>query len=123
MTTHRQERVSELLCEELGLLIGAELSDPRLADAMVTVTDVEVSADLRNARVLVEHILPASSSSQVLDALRHAESYLRGALAENLRLRYVPELSFQVDHTSERARRVDELLNSISGASPQSKIP
>ena len=119
MTTHRQERVSELLREELRLLIGEELADPRLADAMVTVTAVEVSADLRNARVLIEHTLPPASSPQVLAALRHAEHYLRAALAESVRLRYVPQLTFHIDYVSERARRVDELLDSLSDHTPQ----
>jgi ribosome-binding factor A len=117
VTTHRQQRVSELLSEELGLLIGAELTDPRLAEAMVAVTGVEVSADLRNARVYVEHALSPAMSRQVLEALQHAQSYLRRALAENLRLRYVPELSFQIDRTSERARRIDALLDSIASQS------
>ncbi len=51
MTSHRQERISELLHEELGILISAELTDPRLEDAMVSVTSVVVSPDLRSARV------------------------------------------------------------------------
>ncbi len=57
MPSRRQERVSEMLREELSLLISTELIDPRLEDAMVTVTDVTVSEDLRNARVYVEHAL------------------------------------------------------------------
>jgi ribosome-binding factor A len=118
VTTHRQQRVSELLGEELGLLIGAELTDPRLAEAMVTVTDVKVSADLRNARVYVEHALPDGMSRQVLEALRHAESYLRRALAQNLKLRYVPELTFHIDRTNEQACRIDQLLDSITDQSP-----
>ncbi len=50
MTSRRQERIAEVLTEELGLLIASELTDPRLDDAMVTVTDVQVSPDLGNAR-------------------------------------------------------------------------
>lgn len=121
MTTHRQQRVSELLHQELSLLIAAELSDPRLADALVTVTHVTVSPDLRNARVSVEHALPPESNRQVLAALKHAESFLRRALAENLNLRVVPELSFHVDETERRARHVDELLDALAAesAAPQ----
>lgn len=117
MTTHRQQRVSELLHQELSLLIAAELSDPRLADALVTVTHVAVSPDLRNARVSVEHALPLESNRQVLAALKHAESFLRRALAENLNLRVVPELSFHVDETERRARHVDELLDALAAGS------
>ena len=114
MPTRRQERVSEMMREELSLLIGAELSDPRLAEAMVSVTDVEVSQDLRNVRVYVEHVLPSTRSSEVLEALRHAESFLRQAVVENLNLRFVPMLSFQIDDTNERGRRIDALLEAIA---------
>jgi ribosome-binding factor A len=115
MPTRRQERVSEMMREELSLLIGAELFDPRLADAMVNVTAVEVSPDLRNANVYVEHSLPSSRSGEVLDALRHSEGYLRRAVVENLELRFVPMLTFHIDDTNERGRRIEALLDSIAG--------
>jgi ribosome-binding factor A len=102
-----------MMREELGLLIGAELTDPRLADAMVSVTDVKVSQDLRNARVYVEHHLGPARSGEVLGALRHAETYLRHALAENLDLRFVPMLSFHIDSSNERGRRIDALLDAL----------
>jgi ribosome-binding factor A len=124
MPTRRQERVSEMMREELSLLIGAELIDPRLADAMVNVTDVQVSQDLRNARVYVEHNLPASRSGDVLAALRHAEGYLRRAVVENLALRFVPLLTFHIDDTNERGRRIDTLLDVIAGeAAHQDQAP
>ncbi len=127
MMTHRQQRLSELLHQELSLLISAELADPRLDDALVTVSRVVVSPDLRNARVEVEHVLPSERNAQVLAALRHAESFLRRALAENLNLRVVPALSFHVDETERRARRVDALLDALmaearsAGPAPQNE--
>ncbi len=113
MPSHRQQHIAKLLQEELNLLVSAELTDPRLADAMVNVTQVAVSADLRSARVYVEHSLPAESSRQVLAALAHAESFLREALVENVNLRYVPHLSFHIDDTSARGQRVDALLDAL----------
>jgi ribosome-binding factor A len=114
MTSRRQERIAEVLTEELGLLIGSELSDPRLEDAMVTVTDVQVSADLGNARVFIQHALPDSQTRHVLSALQHSTSFLRRALVENLHLRVVPELHFLVDTTEKRASHVDEILDQIA---------
>jgi ribosome-binding factor A len=108
-----------MMREELSLLIGAELTDPRLAEAMVSVTEVKVGQDLRNARVYVEHVLPSAQSDEVLEALRHAESYLRQALVENLDLRFVPMLSFHVDDTNARGRRIDALLDTIAGETVQ----
>jgi ribosome-binding factor A len=112
-----------MMREELSLLIGAELFDPCLADAMVNVTDVEVSQDLRNARVYVEHSLPSTQSGEVLAALRHAEGFLRQALVENLDLRFVPMLSFHIDNTNERGRRIDALLDSIARDAVQAGQP
>ncbi len=118
MTTRRQERVSELLREELSLLIGAELTDPRLEDALVNVTDVIVSPDLQNARVYIEHSLPHTQDRQVLSALQHSATFLRRALIENLNLRVVPELHFTVDTAAERGQRIDALLESITREAP-----
>lgn len=114
MTSRRQERLAEVLLEELGILISNELTDPRLEDAMTAVTDVQVSPDLGNARVFVQHVLPDSQSRQVLSALQHSASFLRHALVENLHLRVVPELHFTVDTTERRAQHVDEILDQIA---------
>lgn len=114
MTSRRQERVAEALLEELGLLISSELIDPRLEDAMVTVTDVKVSPDLGNARVYVQHALPDTQSRAVLSALQHAASFLRRALMENLQLRVVPELHFSIDTTEKRAQHIEEILGQIA---------
>lgn len=115
MTSHRPQHVSKLLQEELNLLIGAELTDPRLAEAMVSVSHVAMSPDLRNARVYIEHALPPERSRQVLAALAHAEGFLREALLENVNLRYIPHLSFHVDDTHSRGQRIDKLLDMIEG--------
>ena len=123
MPSRRQERISEMLREELSLLISTELTDPRLEDAMVSVTDVSVSEDLRNARVYVEHALPYESSKQVLAALRHAEGFLRRALLQNLSLRFVPELTFHIDTSTERAQRIDSLLDAAVRASVEQPNP
>lgn len=107
-----------MLREELSILISTELTDPRLEDALIAVTDVRVAPDLRSARVFVEHALPPASDRQVLAALRHAESFLRQSLLENLNLRFVPELHFQIDTTETRARHIDELLDTIATQAP-----
>jgi ribosome-binding factor A len=114
MTSRRQERVAELLFEELSILISSELMDESLADAMLTVTAVEVTPDLRNARIFFEHALPAGQSRHVIAALRRSAGFLRRSLLENLNLRYMPELTFHVDLSGEHGRRIDALLNSIA---------
>jgi ribosome-binding factor A len=112
MSTIRQQRVAELLFEELSIMIGNELDDPRLS--LVRVTNVDVSRDLRNVNVYVTHDDDELSKRAVLQGLRHATPYLRGQLAVRCSLRAVPELSFHYDDTPEKAARVDELLRQIA---------
>lgn len=113
MTTIRQGRVAELLYEELSIMVSNELDDPKLS--MVVVTHVEVSRDLRSARISVHHQQDEVSRQEVLKRLQHAIPYLRRQLAERCTLRVVPELSFHYDDLPLKAARVDELLKKIAG--------
>ena len=112
MTTIRQQRVAELLFEELSIMISSELSDPRLS--LARVTSVNVSKDLRNVNVYVTHDDEEVPKRDILQGLRHAMPFLRRQLAVRCSLRAVPELSFHYDDTPERAARVDELLRQIA---------
>jgi ribosome-binding factor A len=114
MTTRRQARVAELLQEELSILLSTELTDPRLEDAMVTVTHVDVSQDLRNAHVYIEHALGPAASKQVLDALYHSETFIRKSVVASLDLRFVPHFTFSVDEIAAHAQRIDALLDTIT---------
>jgi ribosome-binding factor A len=111
MTTIRQQRVQELLFQELSILVGNELEDPELS--LMTVTNVVVSRDLRNAKIYVHHDDGETSRRVVLRRLDKATPYIRRQLAQRLTLRVVPELTFHYDDTPERAARVDELIQLI----------
>jgi len=108
----RQQRVTSLLFEELSIMIGGELSDPRVS--LARVTRVEVSKDLRSAKMFVSHEDDAVTRRELLAALEHAVPYLRGQLAERLGLRVVPELLVYYDDAPEKAARVDEILRQIA---------
>jgi len=116
MSAIRQQRVAELLFQELSIMIGNELDDPRLS--LVRVMNVNVSRDLRNVNVYVSHDDGELSKRDVLQGLRHATPYLRRQLAVRCSLRAVPELSFHYDDTPEKAARVDELLRQIAATRP-----
>lgn len=111
MTTIRQQRVQELLYQELSILIANELEDPQLS--LLTVTNVIVSRDLRNTKVYVHSEEEDVPRRVILRRLQRAVPYIRRQLAERLTLRVVPELIFYYDDTPERAARVDELLQRI----------
>jgi len=118
MNNIRQQRVTELLYEELSIMISNELDDPHLS--LLTVTGVQVSRDLRNAKIFVSHQQEDVSRAEMLRHLRKATPYLRSQLAERCSLRLVPELLFYYDDTPEKVGRVQEILQQIAQERQQS---
>ena len=116
MGSIRPERVAELLHRELSTLLSRELSDPRLAG--VTITDCEVSRDLKHAKVFVSTLQGGEARDAALLTLKRASGTLRRRLAPRLGLREVPSLRFQFDDSLERGARVDELLRKVREGEP-----
>jgi len=108
----RQQRVAELLFEELTIMVSGELSDPRVS--LAEIIKVDISKDLRNAKVYVHHGDESVPRRDFLKGLQHATPWLRGQLALRCGLRVVPELYFSYDDAPERIARVDELLRQIA---------
>ena len=108
---HRPERIADTLREEIAQIVGYELEDPRLT--MVTVTDVRVADNLRDASVYVTVHGDESERQQALKALEHAAPYVRKQLGFSLNLRHTPVLHFVRDTVEEKAERVDALLVEI----------
>ena len=108
---HRPERIAETLREEIAQIVGYELEDPQLA--MITVTEVRVADDLRDASVYVTVEGDEREHDVALLALRHAAPYVRRQLGFALDLRHTPALHFVRDTVEEEAERVDVLLEKI----------
>lgn len=112
MRTQRQERVGQLLREEISRIIERQLKDPRIG--MVTITDVEVTPDLRHARVFVSIYGNEDEARQSFEAIERAAGFIRSELAkEHLRIRYLPELEFRRDESIARGARIFELLEQV----------
>jgi ribosome-binding factor A len=111
MSTRRQKQVAELLHQEISQLIQYRTQDPRLG--FVTVTDVEISPDLRQARVYVTVLGNDVDAQSTLEGLASASGYFRRELGQSLALRYVPQLSFQLDTSLEYGMHIDKILDSI----------
>ncbi len=92
-----------------NIIQRGELRDPALHEVPVTVTDVEVSPDLRNATVFIMP-LGGEGAGDVLDGLRRAMPFLRRELGKAIRLRYTPDLHFKVDTSFDEAARIERLL-------------
>src|ERR1700687_3647894 len=108
---HRPERIADTLREEIAQIVGYELEDPRLA--MVTVTDVRVVDDLRDASVFVAVAGDEQEHELAFIALRRAAPYVRKQLGFSLNLRHTPALHFVRDTVEEKAARVDALMGTI----------
>lgn len=113
--SRRSERLQDQIRSDISELLQREVVDPRLAHGvMISITAVELTEDLRYARVYVSIL---GSDEQVRDAfagIRHATGFLRRGLAQRLTLRFVPELNFQLDPSLVRGARVLELLKEIN---------
>jgi ribosome-binding factor A len=114
MPTRRQERVADLLQEEISDLLQRKVRDPRLE--LVTVTALQVSSDLRYARVYVSLLGSEEEQRAALAGLQHAAGFLRHELGARLSLRCVPDLTFVLDESIERGQRILDVLHQIGGS-------
>ena len=112
MVMRRPERVADIIREEISQIVGYELEDPRLT--MVTVTDVRLSGNGRDAQVFVTVGGNEEEHRLALSALRHAAPYVRKQLTLSLNLPRTPEIHFVRDKVEETGERVDRLLQEIA---------
>jgi ribosome-binding factor A len=108
----RPERLAEVLREEITEIVGYELDDPRLLT--VTVTDVRVSDNLRDAKVYVTVQGDENEIKEALKALQHAATFVRQQVALSLDLRHAPHLNFVRDTAEENAARVEEVIQGLT---------
>jgi len=105
----RALRVGEEMRHALARIFEHGLHDPALADVALTVTEVRVSPDLKNATAFVVP-LGGSHAADVMAGLKRVEGYLRREIAQAVRLRYAPALHFALDTSFEHASQIDALL-------------
>jgi ribosome-binding factor A len=106
----RSQRVSRLLKEELADIIMNRAKDPRLG--FLTVTGVDLTADLKLARVYVS-VLKEEEREPTLDALGSARSFIRSELGHRLRMKSIPELDFRLDASVDYGDRIEKLLKKL----------
>lgn len=120
--TRRTERINELLREELSDLLRRQVKDPRLG-GLVTVTEVEVSVDLRHARVFVSVMGSDEEREDAFRGLEAARPFLRRELGRRLSMRRTPELSFRRDDSLERGARLLALIEEARPAAGEESPP
>ncbi len=107
--SRRADRVAESIRSEVATFLAEGAKDPRIR-AFVTVTGVDVTRDLRQARVFVSLMGADADRASTLDGLAHLAPHLRSLIGKSLRLRVAPEIEFRVDESIARAARIDSLL-------------
>jgi len=121
MPTQRQLRVNNLLQEEISGILRTEIHDPDIG--FVTITGVEVTADLREARVYASVLGDEDEVHQTMAALHRARTSIRSALGDCIQLKYLPELTFELDDTARHAQRIEALISKFEREVEQTAGP
>jgi ribosome-binding factor A len=113
----RSERVAEGIREEVATFLAEDAKDPRIV-GLVTVTGVDVTRDLRHAKVFVSILGSDEERQATLEGLDSAASHLRSRIGRALRLRVAPEITFRYDESIARAAKIEALLAELREPPP-----
>ena len=108
----RPDRVAEAIREAVAMFLAEGVKDPRVT-GLVTVTGVDVTRDLRHAKVHVSILGSEQDKKQTMEGLASVAGHLRAKLGRTLRLRVTPELDFKYDASIAHAAHIDALLEQI----------
>ncbi|MDP3786484.1 MAG: 30S ribosome-binding factor RbfA [Candidatus Omnitrophota bacterium] len=107
----RPERVASEMREHISRIISEEIKDPRIG--FITVTKVEVTPDLRNAKVLFSLLGGNEEKEGALEGLNSASGYIRKLLGERMRFKFIPELLFRLDESAEYVIHLNKIFDKI----------
>ena len=111
--SRRTDRINEQLREEISTLLVRQIKDPRL-NAVVSITRVEASSDLRSARVYISVLGNYKAKQEALEGIQSAASFLRRELRDRLNMKHTPPLSHHLDGSIEEADQLFQLMNHIN---------
>jgi ribosome-binding factor A len=111
MVYKRSDRVGDMIRQVIGEMLRRDLNDPRLS--LVTLTEVKVTEDLKIATVFFSAMGNSVQEEASLHGLQSAAGYIKKRLGRELRLRFVPDLLFKVDHSFDYGKRIDRLIESV----------
>jgi ribosome-binding factor A len=107
----RTERINELLKTEVSEIIRREMRDPRLG--FITVTDAEVTKDLRHAKIYISVMGDETQKVETLSVLQRAAGFIRTEFGRRAAMRSIPDISFRMDTAIEQGSRIFELLQQV----------
>jgi len=106
----RTNRISEEMKREISSIIQNEIKDPRMPE-FVSITEVNVTRDLRYAKVYVSVYGNEEEKKNAISALKSASGFIRHEVGQRIQLRYTPELQFELDNSIERGMYMNKLIN------------
>jgi ribosome-binding factor A len=115
--THRLERFNSLLRQEISDLLQRQVKDPRLG-SFISITSVEISPDLSFAKVFVSRFGNEQEKQDTINALNAAAGFFRHELGDRMKARRIPELSFRIDNTMEKADIVLRIMDHLNEVQP-----
>ena len=119
---HRSDRVAAAMREEIATFLANDVKDPRIM-GLVTVTAVEITRDLRHAKVFVSVLGSDSQRAATFEGLGNVATHLRGRVGRALRLRVAPEIEFRNDDSVAHAAHIEQLLAQVRKESPSETTP
>lgn len=119
MASNRIGRINEEIRKELSALLRT-VKDPRVAEAMLTITHVDTTTDLRQCRVYIS-VLNCKDEKELMKGLKSAAGFLRRELGSRVDLRYTPELFFIADDSIAYGAYILDMLNHVKPANPENE--
>ncbi|MFC1699131.1 30S ribosome-binding factor RbfA [Candidatus Omnitrophota bacterium] len=111
MSSARLERVAEQIKKEISVILQEELNDPRIG--FVTLTKVELTPDLRQAKVYFSHLGSEKELKDTQVGLKRSAGFIRRLIGQRIRIRYTPEIIFKLDQNIEHGIQISEILDKI----------
>ncbi|MBR3121539.1 30S ribosome-binding factor RbfA [Oceanobacillus profundus] len=112
MAELRANRIAEQMKKELSDILARKIKDPRVG--FVTVTDVEVTGDLQQAKAFISVLGDEKQKQDTLLGLAKAKGFIRSEIGSRIRLRKTPELTFEFDEAFEYGNRIDSILKDLN---------
>ena len=111
MSSQRPERVQETLRREISKIVHNELKDPRVG--FLTITRVELTRDLRYAKVYFSALGEIKEKRLALKGLTSAKGFIKGLIGDRIKLRFMPEIAFKIDDSLEHTKKLYDLMDKL----------
>lgn len=119
MAILRVQRIKQQIKKETTLILQEDLKDPRIG--FVTITDVQLSSDLKYAKIYVSIFGDEEDKNQTMQGLKSATGFIRSMIGKRIRLRYTPEIIFEQDNSLDNIEYINKLLEEVK-SKEQTKV-